>query len=317
MHNYNWQLAGHEIQRSKLENDMNTGNLAHAYLFHGPTEVGKFTLAKTFANILQCNEGLCGKCPTCLQINNDCHYDTFALKEDGTSVKIEQVQKIIAKLSTTSQANYKIVMIEDIERLTLPAANCLLKTLEEPGERTIFLLTTNDITNVLDTIKSRSRLLKFAHVSNEELEAYLEERGIPVDEQTERRAKMFAFGSIGKFFRLIKSQDDLNEIKDLYDMLVNLLEGGSISAKFAFVKQVSEDKIKSKKMLEMLTHLIRSMLLAKTGYSSHLGELPELLSDFSASHLLSLLERIESAKRDLAHNVNTKLLLENLFLETT
>ncbi len=316
MKKYNWQLAGHETQRAKLEGELNSGNLAHAYLFHGPSEVGKCTFAKTFANILQCPNGLCGKCPTCIQIDKDCHYDTLVLREDGTSIKIEQVQNLIVKLATTSQSNYKIVLIEDIERLTLPAANCLLKTLEEPGERTIFLLTTNDITRVLDTIKSRTRLVKFAHVSNEELENYLEERGIPVDEVTKSRAKMFAFGSIGKFFRLIKNQDDLKEIKDLYDMLVNLLQSGSMSAKFSFVKQVSEDKIKVKKMLEMFTHIVRSMMLAKTGYSTHLQDLPELTSDFSLKHLLELLEKIESAKRGLEHNVNTKLLLENIFIET-
>ena len=68
-------------------------------------------------------------------------------------------------------------------------------------------------------------------------------------------------------------------------------------------------------MLEMLTHIMRSMLLAKTGHSTHLHELPELLSDFSIDHLLALIEKIESAKLDLDHNVNTKLLLENILIE--
>lgn len=316
MHTYNWQLAGHETQRAKLEHDLNNSNLAHAYLFYGPSEVGKCTLAKTFANILQCPNGLCGDCPTCVQLEKGCHYDTVVLENNGESLKMEQVQNLIAKLSTTSQGNYKIVIIEDIERLTLPAANALLKTLEEPGEDTLFLLTTNNITQILDTIKSRVRLVKFAHVSNEELEAYLDESGTVVDESTKHRAQTFAFGSIGKFFRLIRNQDDLNETKDLYDMLVNLLERNSVSTRFNFVKKLAEDKVKSQKMLEMLTHIVRSMLLAKTGYSSHLQELPELLSDFSTEHLLELLEKIESAKQDLEHNVNTKLVLESVFLET-
>jgi len=316
MHKYDWQLAGHETQRVQLEQDMNTGNLAHAYLFYGPSEVGKCTLAKTFANILQCPNGLCGDCPVCVQIEKDCHYDTITMRDMGESLKIEQVQKLVSQLSTTSQSNYKIVIIEDIERMTLPAANALLKTLEEPGEDTIFFLTTNAITKVLDTIKSRVRLVKFAHVSNEALDQYLEARGLPVDEATKRQATTFAFGSIGKFFRLIKNHDDLRETKDLYDMLVNLLEGGSVSAKFNFVKKISEDKKQAKKMLEMLTHIVRSMLLAKTGYTTSLQDIPELLSDFSINDLLELIEKIESAKQDLEHNVNTKLLLENLFLET-
>lgn len=316
MHNYDWQLAGHEIQRKQLENDINQENLAHAYLFYGPSEVGKFRLAKTFANILQCENGLCGECPTCIQIDKNCHYDTLAMMDDGASIKIDEIKSLIGKLSTTSQSNYKIVMIEDIERMALPSANCLLKTLEEPGAKTIFLLTTNDITNVLDTIKSRCRLVKFSQVTNEALDEYLKKAGIVVDEQTRLRAKTFAFGSIGKFFRLINNQDDLRETKELYDILVNLLQGASVSSKFNFIKKISEDKPKSKKMLEMLTHIMRSMLLAKTGQGAHLTELPELTSDFSVEHLLTLIEKIESLKQDLDRNVNTKLLLENILLET-
>lgn len=315
MHTYDWQLAGHESQRKRLEIDLNAGNLAHAYLFYGPPEVGKFRLAKTFANILQCSSGLCGTCPTCIQIDKNCHYDTLVMADNDETIKIEEVQHLIGKLATTSQSNFKIVIIEDVERMTLPAANCLLKTLEEPGENTVFLLTTNDISNVLDTVKSRSRLVKFSQVSNAELEVYLSKSNIVVDEQVKIKAKAFAFGSIGKFFRLMLSADDLRETKELYDVLVNLLQGAPLSSKFRFVAKIAEDKEKVKKVLEMLTHILRSMLLAKTGHGQHLHELPELLCDYSIDHLLSLTERIESLKRDLEHNVNTKLLLESVLLQ--
>src|SRR3989338_5536035 len=112
MKKYDWQLAGHQVQRAALEEDMNTQNLAHAYLFYGPAEVGKFRLAKTFANILQCPNRLCGHCSVCVQVDKDCHYDTLTMIDDGESIKIEQIQNLIVKLSTTSQSNYKVVIIE-------------------------------------------------------------------------------------------------------------------------------------------------------------------------------------------------------------
>lgn len=315
MRTYDWQLAGHEAQRKQLETDLNAGNLAHAYLFYGPPEVGKFRLAKTFANILQCSSGLCGECPTCIQIDKNCHYDTLVLADNDETIKIEEVQHLIGKLATTSQSNFKIVIIEDVERMTLPAANCLLKTLEEPGKNAVFLLTTNDISNVLDTVKSRSRLVKFSQVSNTELDAYLSKSHMVVDEHVKLKAKTFAFGSIGKFFRLMQNQDDLRETKELYDVLVNLLQGAPLSSKFSFTAKIAEDRGKAKKVLEMLTHILRSMLLAKTGHGLHLQELPELLCDYSIDHLLAITEKVELLKRDLERNVNTKLLLESILLE--
>ena len=116
--------------------------LFRSYLFSGPSQIGKTLIAKTFAQILQCNKGFCRDCPTCRQIDHEQHIDTFFLKDDGESLKIETIRNLVHHLSTTTSSNYKVVIIQNIERITIAAANAFLKTLEEPISRVVFLLTT-------------------------------------------------------------------------------------------------------------------------------------------------------------------------------
>ena len=164
---YNWNVIGHEKELGLLEHDFRENNIHHAYLFVGPEKVGKFRVAKSVAGILQCPENFCHSCPTCIQIEKKCHPDIIELEDDGQSIKIDTVRDIIARLNMTSQGRYKILLIQNIGRLTEEAGNCLLKTLEEPPQKTIFLFTVSQLRDIMPTIASRMRLIHFKKLGND------------------------------------------------------------------------------------------------------------------------------------------------------
>ena len=161
------RLIGHGKQIESLLTDYTTGNISHAYLFYGPEQIGKFTLARDFAKLLQCENDFCGGCSACRQIQSAQHLDTTFLIDDGNSIGIETVRELKATLANTSQSSYKICIIERIERMTREASNSFLKILEEPSLDTIFLLTTDSLQALMPTITSRCRLLRFSLVNDD------------------------------------------------------------------------------------------------------------------------------------------------------
>ena len=132
---YDWNIIGHKKQLEMLESDIESGSLAHAYLLCGPGHVGKYTVAKKLASILQCENNFCGKCPTCIQIRKGQHLDTMEFENNREALKINQIREVIARCNMSSQSKYKIIILQSIGRMTTEAGNALLKTLEEPPEK--------------------------------------------------------------------------------------------------------------------------------------------------------------------------------------
>lgn len=138
----------HSAQFEQLKTDLASGNLSHAYLFVGREGIGKFELALSFAEFLQ--EG------------SPKNLDTIVLGDNGDSIKVEEVRSLVNRVNLTSQSPYKAVLIQNVERMTVPAANAFLKTLEEPPDRTVFVLTASGLSLVLPTIVSRTRVVRFS-----------------------------------------------------------------------------------------------------------------------------------------------------------
>lgn len=296
---YNWKIVGHEDLLTSLEMDMQSGNLAHAYLFSGPEKVGKYRVAKTLAHILQCENNFCHDCPTCLQIEKSGHADTIELADDGETIKIETVRELIVRLNMTTSAKYKIVLVEKIERLTLEAANCLLKTLEEPPEKTLFIFTTSSTRDVLPTIVSRMRAIQFHHcpekmVREKIQEMYPESEGSLLDQ-----VSSFAMGKPGVAFRLMRDPEMLAVYRRLYQDLLRFLDHSSVFERFCYVQEFIEDPVKIQYFLDILTHLVRIRLLE---------------DPLNKERFIAILEKISFTIFALKHNTNPKLALEQLML---
>ncbi len=144
----------HEEQFKQLKVDFNSRNLAHAYLFVGQEGIRKFQLAADFAKFIQ---------PDAIK-----DLDIVEIIDDGSAIKVDMIRTVIKGVNLTPQAAYKFLLIQNIERMTVAAANSFLKTLEEPPSQTIFILTTANLSLVLPTIISRTRVLRFSSTQKPE-----------------------------------------------------------------------------------------------------------------------------------------------------
>ncbi|MDA0259625.1 MAG: DNA polymerase III subunit delta' [Actinobacteria bacterium] len=134
--------------------------MTHAWLFTGPPGSGRSNAALAFAAALVCRNGGCNKCTDCKTATTGSHADVELIKTEGLSIKIDEVRDLITRASwSPAVGNYRVVVIEDADRLTESAANALLKAIEEPGLRTVWLLCAPSSTDVLPTIRSRTRSL--------------------------------------------------------------------------------------------------------------------------------------------------------------
>ena len=141
--------------------------LAHAYLFVGPACVGKRETAEAIAKLVNCaasnNETFCDSCPSCIKINNLQHPDVYLIDAEASgSIKIDEIRSIIKRVSLKPfEGKRKVFIIVNAENLTSQAANALLKTLEEPPNNSLIILTTCFPQRNLDTIKSRCHIINF------------------------------------------------------------------------------------------------------------------------------------------------------------
>jgi DNA polymerase-3 subunit delta' len=142
-------------------NQSNKGQqMTHAWLFTGPAGSGRSNAAVAFAAALVCPAGGCNKCAECLSVTAGSHADVELIRTEGLSIKVDEIRDLINRASwAPSVSNYRVVVIEDADRLTESAANALLKVIEEPGLRTVWLLCAPTLTDVLPTIRSRCRHL--------------------------------------------------------------------------------------------------------------------------------------------------------------
>lgn len=139
-----------------------TGGLAHAWLFTGPPGAGRSAAARAFAAALQCKETPrgCGHCASCHQVLQGTHADVEVVRPQGLSYGVKEARALVLRASSSpSGGRWQIVLFEDADRATEAAANALLKAIEEPPARTVWLLCTPSPDDLLVTIRSRCRLV--------------------------------------------------------------------------------------------------------------------------------------------------------------
>lgn len=161
------------LQLALLEKAAYENRLSHLLLFHGGSALHQRKMALRLAQILNCSqptssEGPCQRCSACRKIFSENHPDILWLKPLKTTIGIEQIltwqQKVYLK---HYEGNFKISIIEHADFLTVPAANALLKVVEEPPERTVIILCAENAEGILPTIQSRAQLVYFPNLSEE------------------------------------------------------------------------------------------------------------------------------------------------------
>ncbi|MGH3322040.1 MAG: DNA polymerase III subunit delta' [Streptosporangiaceae bacterium] len=134
--------------------------MTHAWLLTGPPGSGRSNAARAFAAALQCREGGCGRCPDCHQVLAGTHADVEVVRPSGLSYSVRETRSLVLRAGQApTRGRFQIVLFEDADRATEQAANALLKAIEEPGPRTVWLLCTPSPDDLVTTIRSRCRLV--------------------------------------------------------------------------------------------------------------------------------------------------------------
>ena len=135
--------------------------MTHAWVFTGPPGSGRSSAAVAFAQALICPNNGCGTCSDCNSTKTHGHPDVEIIRTEGLSIKVEEVRELLTRVAwAPSMGGWRVVVMEDADRLTESAANALLKAIEEPGTRTVWLLCAPTLHDVLPTIRSRCRHLQ-------------------------------------------------------------------------------------------------------------------------------------------------------------
>jgi DNA polymerase-3 subunit delta' len=171
--------------------------MTHAWLFTGPPGSGRSNAAVAFAAALVCEKGGCGDCVNCRSALAGTHGDVELIRTEGLSIKIDEIRELITRAAwAPAVGEYRVVVIEDADRLTESAANALLKAIEEPGAHTVWLLCAPTATDVLPTIRSRVRSLVLRTPSIESVAKLLVKEGI--SESMAEFAARAAGGHVGR-----------------------------------------------------------------------------------------------------------------------
>ncbi|MGI9156657.1 MAG: DNA polymerase III subunit delta' [Marmoricola sp.] len=174
------------------------GDMTHAWLFTGPPGSGRSNAAIAFAAALQCERGGCGECHSCHTAMIGSHEDISVTRTQKLTIGVDDVRQLVRGSALAPVGRrYQIMIVEDADRLTDQAANALLKAVEEPTERTVWLLCAPTVEDVLPTIRSRARLVVLATPSAGDVAGFLVRR----DGVSPQRASYAARASQGHIGR--------------------------------------------------------------------------------------------------------------------
>jgi DNA polymerase-3 subunit delta' len=323
-------IVGHEWAIHLLSNAIAHHRVGHAYLLTGPDHIGKMTLARAFAQALNCTaepaQRPCGMCRACRLIAGDKHPDVRVIlpeisERGAQSIKIEQIRGLQQDLSLSAyEARYKVALLKRFDTANLNAANAFLKTLEEPPANVILVLTATDSDSVLPTVNSRCRTVGLRPISTALIEETLMTRHrVGVDE-----ANLLAHLADGRLGWAIGAHEDpaiLQERRTELEALDQALRG-SLVARFAQAEALARKPDKLPSLLQTWLSWWRDLALLAYGQpAGHAitnidrGEqLHDMAATWSRGAVLPALAQTAAALRQLRQNGNARLVLENVML---
>jgi len=314
-------IVGQDNAVKALNSMLGREDINGAYIFTGPSGVGKFTAGIEFAKAINCDKpgpDACEECVSCKKINSLNHPDLFIIrKEEGSSfIKIDRIRDVIYQASLKPyEARKKIFIIAEAEDMNEESQNALLKILEEPRENQIFILTTSVVSGILATVFSRCKVVKFNLLSQASVQEILTSRQGFNEEEAVLFSRM-ALGSPGRAIAF-KKNDQIRE-RD------RMLNDFFLRKRAIFREEVCDDKKYNDldASLGMLLSWYRDLLVSKFTQDRdiflNLDRIEEIFSysaRFSAEKIERDISSVMKAINYIKRNINPKMALFNMALE--
>lgn len=319
--NFN-EFIGQEKLKQTLQSILKGKKLSHAYMFEGADGMGKFTLAKIFAQAVLC-EGTkdvpCGKCCSCIKFSSNNHPDFYSISPKGLSIGVEEIRKLQDSIIIKPiESGKKVYIIEKADKMTEQAQNCLLKTLEEPPGDSLLILCVQNTASMLRTILSRCVSLKFDQYKADEIKSILKTHNITNEESLEL-ASIFSQGILGKAFSLLS--EDFMQVREDMICFLSSLHGSPIEYLLKISSYLESKKERLEDVFDIISSWYRDIAVCKYSESGMLlinfdkkDIILNNIKDYSQDDIIRLVKMIEEARRDIRRNVNLPMVLDNMLI---
>ena len=300
------KIRGQRFAKKYLSNSIKSNMISHAYMFEGPSGVGKNTMARELATTLLEMENL---------FNSP---DYIEITPDGNSIKIAQIRKLQSDILVKPYKSYKIYVIDEAQKMTVEAQNALLKTLEEPPKYAIIILITNNKESLLDTIKSRCEIIKFTPIPLVEVADYLTQTG--VDKNRASLLANFSRGSMQKAIELSESED-FHIMRDEGQKYGETFLTGSMLDIMDIQSSIEKYKDNITNVLDLLVNYFRDIMMVKENVDSsmiinldRLVFIKNMSTKITYSQLSKIIDIIEETKNKLRSNCNFNISIQVMTL---